>query len=274
MISRDSGGNRAHRYQAVAMHALTKLTVGDARPKTLHLLRTHLRRLQAYLELVGEDQNAEVMARCVSKLSQLRTLQVFERYLSHLGSPRSDQRKIEVLIQSARVKLERAQRYRKIERLVRRHALPPTPAQHDWMAHRMADLRLANVKGLRRMLAEAARRPRRKTLHALRLKVKSIRYQEEWVLGRPFARPDLVSQLKQAQTILGDYEERAQFKKLAAKLNLKSFERIEKDWRRARNRARVVPSTLGSVAEQMAGRHLRLVRSEPVASGPETSKSA
>ena len=202
MSSRDSGGDRAHRYHATALRMLAKLSAGDSRQKTLHELRTHLRRLQAYLELVGEDQNAKVMARCVSKLSRLRTLQVFERYLSRLGSPKSDLRKIKVLIRSVRAKLERKQRYQTIERLVRYHALPPTPARHDWLAHRMAALSRANADALRRMIVETADHPRRKALHALRLKVKAIRYQEEWALGRPFARPDLVSQLKQAQAVL------------------------------------------------------------------------
>jgi CHAD domain-containing protein len=130
----------------------------------------------------------------------------------------------------------------------------------------MATLRRANAEALLRRLDAAEEQPRRKRLHELRLKVKSIRYQEEWALGQPYERPDLISQLKQAQAVLGDYEERAQFRKLAAKLRLKSFERIEKGWRRARERAQAVPVDLRSVAESMTGGRLRLVRPAVVAS--------
>ncbi len=270
----EASDSRARRYQTIVLHAAAQLASGDVRPKTLHMLRTHLRRLQAYLELIGEDQNAEIMARCVSKVSPLRTLQVFERYLARLGSPRSDRRKVEALIQAARAKLKRNHRYRKIERLVRHHGLPPTPGRRDWMARRLAALRSVTAETLLEMIAEAAAHPRRRALHALRLKVKSVRYQEEWTLGQPFARPDLVSRLKQTQTVLGDYEERAQFRKLAAKLNLKSAERIEKDWRRSRAQARAVPADLRPVAESMAGRHLRLVRSAAATPRPKVARPA
>jgi len=253
--------DRAARYQTVALHALARLSGGDIRPKTVHRLRTHLRRLQAYLELVGEDRNAQIMAKCVSRLSPLRTLQVFERYLARLGASKSDVRRIKDRIRRRRTNLDRKQVYRKIERRVRRHALPPTPASPDWMAGRMEQLRREHAKTLHDLITEARANSQRKTLHALRLTIKSTRYQEEWALDQAYARPDLVSWLKRAQSVLGDYEERAQFRKLARTLHLKSYAKILKDWHRAKTRARTLPAKLTGMVSALAGRGLRLVES-------------
>ena len=253
--------DRSARYQTVALHALAKLSAGDVRPKTVHRLRVHLRRLQAYLELVGEDRNAEIMANCASRLSPFRTLQVFERYLTRLRAAPSDIRKVKDCIRKKRVKLDRRQVYLKIERRVRRHALPPTPASPNWMADRMEKLRREHAKSLHELISEAIANPRRETLHALRLKIKPIRYQEEWALDQAYARPEIVGRLKRAQSVLGDYEERAQFRKLAGTLHLKSYGKIIKDWRRARTRARTLPTKLTGMIDALAGRGLRLVES-------------
>src|SRR5213593_4443055 len=116
----------AIRCRSVVLRALDSLLAGHSRQKTLHRLRTHLRRLQAYLELVGEDRNAQIMAKCVSRLSSLRTLQVFQRYLTQLGAPNSDVRKVKDCIRRRRAKLDRKRVYCKIDRRVRRHALLST----------------------------------------------------------------------------------------------------------------------------------------------------
>jgi CHAD domain-containing protein len=255
------GDHRAATYQAIVLRTLARLAAGDARPKTLHRLRTHLRRLQAYLELVGETPNAEKMATCVSRLSRLRTLHVFEPYLTRLNAPAADLRIVRKRTRAVQAKLDRKNVYRKIERCVRRHALPPTPANPDWLAHRMVVRRKTNAEQLHELIVEAHVRPSRATLHALRLKIKSVRYQEEWALGQTYAKPDMVSWLKQAQVVLGDYEELAQFRQLAGKLELTSRAKIVTAWRRARKRARALPTHL---AERLAGLergHLRLIRS-------------
>lgn len=257
--------DRASRYQTVALHALARLSAGDARPKTVHRLRTHLRRLQAYLELVGEDRNAEIMANCVSRLSPFRTLQVFDRYLTRLRASPSDVRTVKDCIRKKRAKLDRTQAYLKIERRVRRHALPPTPASPDWMADRMEKLRREHAKTLHDLISEATASQRRKALHALRLRIKSIRYQEEWALDQAYARPEIVRRLKRAQSVLGDYEELAQFRKLARTLGLKSYAKIVKDWRRSRNRARRLPTRLTGLIGALAGKGLRLVELGPPA---------
>jgi CHAD domain-containing protein len=263
-----SGDDRAVRYQAVVLRALESLSAGDDRPKTLHRLRTHLRRLQAYLELVGEASNARIIAKCVSRLSQLRTLQVLERHLTSLKAQRSDLRLVRKRIRARQAKLQRTDVYRKIERRVQQHAIPPTPGNQDWMRERMFDLRRANGQALSALIAAAQAKPRRKRLHALRLKIKSIRYQEEWALGTQEERPDLVGWLKHAQSVLGEYEERTQFRWLADKLGLQSFPRIEQDWRAARKKARALPDHLADLAGTIEPRSLRLIgsnRTKPLA---------
>ena len=123
----------------------------------------------------------------------------------------------------------------------------------------MEKLRREHAKSLHDLISEAIANPRRKTLHALRLTIKSIRYQEEWALSQAYARPEIVNRLKRAQSVLGDYEERAQFRKLARTLVLKSYARIMKDWRCARTRARTLPTKLTGIISSLAGRGLRLV---------------
>lgn len=253
---------RAARYQAVSLNALASLSSGDRSPQALHRLRTHLRRLQAYLELVGEGQNAEIVSECVSRLSPLRTLHVFEQYLTRLDAPESDLWIIRDRIRTTFAKLEQKDALWKIEHHVRWRALPAVPANPNWMMERLHGLRQANAVALRQRAAKAAANPRRKTLHALRLRIKSIRYQEEWALDQPYARPDLVRRLKRVQSVLGRYEERAQFRKLARAHDLESYTQIVKGWRRARTRARAIPLELNGVIEELSGRRLRLVGPE------------
>lgn len=254
------GQDRAARYRTVALHALASLSAGNRRPKTLHRLRTNLRRLQAYLELTGADDHAATVARGVSRFSRLRTLQVFDRYLDRCDAPGRDRRLVARQIRVLRSKLKQKRAYRKVERMLDRHPLLPTPAPSDWMRRRIIALRRIHADRLRELITQTEAKPRRKTLHTLRLMIKSVRYQEEWALGEPYARPDLVAWLKHAQTVLGEYEERAQFRKLATKLGLKSQRAIDKDWRRARDRARALPARLTELVAGMTRGHLRLVR--------------
>ncbi len=233
-------GNRPARYREVVLQALARLSGGDTHAATLHRARTHLRRLQACCELAGEDRRATSIARCVVRVSKLRTLQVFAHYLKRHGAPRSDRKAVKRRLRAAHEKLERTHAYEAIERIVRRQALPPVPADPAWLAERMQAARDAHAGTLRRLTAEAGATPRRKTLHQLRLLIKSIRYQEEWAMDFPFAQPGLIRRLKRAQAALGDYEDLFQFRKLARSMNLRSSSAIEKAWRMARTRARAL----------------------------------
>jgi len=250
---------RPARYRAVVLQALARLSGGDMDPDTVHRARTHLRRLQAYLELLGEDRNAEAIARSVMRLSKLRTLQVFERYLSKRDAPRADRKAVKRRLRAERKKLDRARTYAAIERIVLRHALPPTPANQEWLAERMRAARHAHAEAFRQLSAGIGPKPRRKTLHRLRLLLKSIRYQEEWALGRPYAMPALVQRLKRAQAVLGEYEDMFQFRRLARALDLRFSAAIRQHLRKARKRARALPAHLSETIEDIAGRRIRLV---------------
>jgi len=254
----------------VALRALASLAGGDRRAETLHRLRTHLRRLQAFLELVGEEDNAARIAESVSRLSRLRALQVFARYLERLDAPQKDRRKVEARLAALHDTLLSKHLYGKLQGTVKHYALPPVPSSPDWMATRLATQRQRHAERLRQLIARAEASPRRKRLHGLRLAIKSIRYQEEWALGQPYARPAVLAWLKRAQTALGDYEDLAEFRKLAAKWKLRSLPAIEKDWRRTRKRARATPVRLHARLDGLAGQRLRLVparqrRGQPVA---------
>ncbi len=257
MSAMDDG---AVHYRTIALRALARLSEDDSRPKPLHRLRTHLRRLQAFLELTGEDRFAEVMADCVASLSRLRTLQVFQQYLARQGAPASDLRRVKSRIRTCRKKLRRKQVYHKIERRLGQGAVVSRPASASWPVERLRPLRAEHAKALRDLLAEAAGDPRRKTLHALRLRIKAIRYQEEWAFQQGMGRPDLIKRLKDLQSLLGTYEERAEFRRLAKKLALKSRPAVIKHWRQARKRARAVVGELSEVVEALTESPVHLLK--------------
>ncbi len=260
----------AAHYRATALRALSRLSAGSRNPETVHRARTHLRRLQAYLELVGERANACLIADCVSRLSRLRALQVFAAYLAEQGAPAADRRTVLAEIAAVRTALARDKAYADIAALAERHALPPTPSHTDWLEGRLAVLRRQYSGPLRKQARKAARDPRRKRLHKLRLMVKAIRYQEEWAVGQGAGNPRLVHWLKRLQDRLGAYEDLCQFRRLAQKLDLRSTKLIVADRRRARARAWHIPETLLAHLDALiAG---RLHRRNP--SGPTTAPRA
>lgn len=258
---------RPSRYRSVVLQALAQLSGGGDDPAAVHRTRTHLRRLQAYLELVGEDRNADAIARAVARLSVLRTLQVFSRYLKTNDAPRSDRKAVKRRLRSECRELERTHAYAAIERVVRRRALPPAPASPAWLAERMQIVRHTHADALRQLVSEIGAKPGRKALHRLRLLIKSIRYQEEWALDQPYAMPVLVQRLKHAQAVLGDYEDLHQFRKLAVAMDLRSSGMINKHWRAARARARGLPARLLGRLGMIAGSRMRLVGSRHVPAG-------
>ncbi len=233
------------------LRALSALEEG-AGEKTLHRLRTHLRRLQAFLELIGEHRTAEEASRWISRLSRLRTLQVLRGYLSERGARTRDRRKVRKRIREAEARLRRKRVYRKIARFIRDDAFLPGTAASK-LDRRLAASRLANTESLRELAAQAAAAPKRKRLHALRLKIKSIRYQEEWARTELVASNfgQLIRHLRRMQSILGEYEDLAEFRQLAGKMELSIRSRITKDWRRARRRARKIPENVGPVVEAL-----------------------
>lgn len=255
--------DRPARYREVALKALARLSGGDTDAATLHRARTHLRRLQAYLELVGENRRAASIGRCVARMSKLRMLQVFLHYLKMHDAPRSDRKSVRRRLRATREELARARVYAAIERMVRRQALPAAPMDPARLAELMQAARDAHAEALRRLTARAGTKAGRKLLHRIRLVVKSVRYQEEWALGRPFARRGVIRGLKHTQKVLGDYEDLVHFRKLARSMDLRSLPAITKAWRKARARARSLPATLRARLGLIAGYPPRLVENRP-----------
>jgi CHAD domain-containing protein len=230
--------NAITRHRKVARQTLAELSEGALRRTAVHHLRTRLRRLQALLTLSNDERHTAKLARSVSRLSPLRTWQVFELYLSRIGAPASDLRKVRAARRRAERKIARKQVLRRIRQRLGRLDSPPAirdPARRFTMA------RAAHARTLHTLMEQASHRPRRKILHALRLAVKTIRYQEELAARLGWNDQGLLDQLKEVQAILGRYEERAQFRKLARKLDLRCLAAICNDWRAARKEARKVP---------------------------------
>ena len=243
--------DRVERYRSTARQALVALLHEAGSPRTLHRLRTHLRRLQAYLELTGEFDQARLLSDRVSGLSRLRTLHVFERYLTTIDAPARDIRPVARCIAKVTRKVTQGHVYEdlieQLDRLQIPSAMPPR-----WMQERLRLSRTQHADAVRRLIMEATAHPRHRCLHALRLRIKSIRYQEEWADGRSGRARDLLRILKHAQTVLGKYEDRVQFTKLATKMELRSLCTVDKDRRRARKRARTLPSQLMTIVERLS----------------------
>jgi CHAD domain-containing protein len=233
--------NVARASKTSVLKTIQTLASNGLDPEPVHGVRIELRRLQAYWELHGDTENAEVAADCVSQLSMLRTLQVFERYLERRGASRSDIRTVQARVEKLGSKLARKRTLSRIERALKDLSVPVLELPS--LAARLAEARPGHAEALHALIRKASQ-PKRKTLHELRLKIKTIRYQEEWLLDHPDGNKELVAALKEAQDILGTYEERAEFRKLAKKLDLRFSKRIRKDWRRARKRARALPQKL------------------------------
>lgn len=228
------------------------MSAGDTHPEVLHRLRVNLRRLQAHCELMGEEAKAAQIARCVSKFSHLRSLQVFQQYLSRIEAPRADSAKLQGLILNARAELHHRNSLRKVERCLWKMALTEEGSGNERLSGRLDLLRQVHLHELDNLIQTAIGKPRRKRLHALRLRIKAIRYQEEWALEKRERRSTFLKRLKDVQTTLGEFEELAEFRKLAKQLDFESRPRITKDWRRARKRARALPTHLGWILDHLS----------------------
>jgi CHAD domain len=243
--------NRIAHYDRTARQALRSLANDHDSPKTLHHLRTHLRRLQAYLDLSGDVRQTEILSSCVSELSPLRTLHVFEEYLKRTDARRKDIEEIRRRIAAAADKMRRRRVYENMVSRLNGLQIPPSPSAPHWLQQRLRGARHGHLEALRELMTAASKRPRRRVLHALRLRLKTIRYQEEWAAGKSRRDRTLLSQLKRAQTVLGDYEDLVQFRKLARDLSGRTRTRVKKDWRRARKKARRLASRLQAVVDRL-----------------------
>ncbi|CBK42123.1 conserved protein of unknown function, contains CHAD domain [Nitrospira defluvii] len=243
-------------YQSTVLGLIRHAIAGEGSAETVHSIRTHCRRLQAVLELCDNRDRATVMAQAVSRLSRLRASHVFRQYLMKIEAPDSDIAAVEVWIAGREHKLTRAQAYHKIEQVVWKQALPLiTPASLS-LKRRLEVLRHEHERVLSQLIKKALEKPRRKRLHALRLMLKTIRYQTEWLPGRASIKQDVLKRIKPVQALLGRYEELADFRRWGKKLNLTVQARIERDWKRARRRARRVPGELAWLPDVLASGQL------------------
>jgi CHAD domain-containing protein len=149
--------------------------------------------------------------------------------------------------------------YGRIEQRLQKLPVSLAISDDEFLSQRLDILRQQHAEALRALQARALAAPRRKLFHQIRLLIKTIRYQEEWALDGPLGKPTLLTRLKRVQSVLGAYEDRAQFRKWSRSLKLGVRPRIRKDWRLARRRAWTVASQLDAIIDQVSSRRLWLV---------------
>lgn len=244
---------RARSYQATVLTLLRQVTQKGCPAKTVHAIRTHCRRLQALLELSGEEERAAVMAKSVRRLSKLRALQVFRQYLEKIDAPRADLVQIDARIERRHRRLVQVDAYRKITQALQQQGLPQEHRSEAWLRQRAKDLRHTQADALQVLFVHIAEKPRRKRLHALRLLLKTIRYQAEALPDQSAETQEMVTKLRQAQTSLGRYEELADFARWGKRWELKRSLRIKRDWKRARTKARAAATELTWLVDILRG---------------------
>lgn len=213
-------------------------TVGDSfRPESVHKLRTHLRRLQAYAELLEHEDAARLLARRVSWFSRLRSLHVFWKYLKETGAPKKDRRRVKPAMRDEQKKLCDARRAAKVRQLLAKMTPRSFARPERFLQERFERLRHENRTRLAQALQGLRGRPRRKELHRFRLLVKALRYQQEIASELHWGNPATVNALKRLQGLLGDFSDREQFVRLAKELKLRDQKTVKADRRRYRKRA-------------------------------------
>jgi len=165
-------------------------------PETVHRLRTHLRRLQAYAEFLQRPRIAARLADCVSWLSDLRTLYVFQQFLRRRGASVPDRSRMDVAVRDEEWAVARAG-YPEIIR-TRLAGLSVTRMRRPaaFLAERFATLSRDRAVRLDTALRGLSPEATRKELHRLRLLIKSLRYQAEIALEAGRGDPRMVAALK------------------------------------------------------------------------------
>jgi len=208
------------------------------RPETVHKLRTHLRRLQSYAEYLDRPKAAGRLGEAVSWFSRLRTLDEFQRYLRRLEVGAKDSRRVEKALRSEQEDVRKANRAAAVTLLLTNTPVASLMRPGEYIADRFQRLQPENRTVLDRGLQGLSSKPTRKELHRLRLLIKSLRYQQEIAVEMRWGNPRSAQALKRLQTVLGKYTDRAQFASLAKELNLSCQNKIKKDRRLSRRKAR------------------------------------
>lgn len=230
---------RAALYHDRAMTYARALKKPPFHPETVHRLRTHLRRLQAYAEFMQCQKAASSLAKCVTWLSRLRTLDVFLRFLRRRRGDAADLRRVAWALKEEGAMVAHAGRLDSVRTALARTTVARLRQPAVFITSRLASLGRTRADRLDAALNGLSLKAKRKELHRLRLLVKSLRYQEEVALDTAWGNPPAVAALKRLQRTLGDYCDRDQFRRLAKKMNLACRREMAREYRRHREHARI-----------------------------------
>jgi len=222
-------------------------------PETVHRLRTHLRRLQAYAELLQRPTAAKRLAESVSRLSRLRALYVFQSYLRRRGALTEDLRRVNWSVREEEKVVTSTGCPEAIRNALTGPSIGRMRRPESFLGVRLDSLTREHADRLNAALLGLSPEATRKELHRLRLLVKSLRYQEEIALETSWGNTQKVAALKRLQRTLGDYCDRDQFRRLAKKMGLACRGEIKKEYRRYRERARAAVRKLETPGAQSSG---------------------
>ena len=179
----------------------------------VHALRTHCRRLQALLEIYGLMRNARLIARGVRRLSKLRALQVFRQYLVTIDAPEMILRRWTRGLRSRGSGLGTLWPMTRSD-AGRNQACTTVDGVSDlFLLNRLELVRCDHQRRLERLIKTTREAPNRKRLHAPRLRIKTIRYQREWLESQTVQPQPFLKKLIRLQALLGRYEELADFRR-------------------------------------------------------------
>lgn len=206
--------------------------------ETVHRLRTHLRRMQAYAEFLQRPKAAAALAQSVTWLSRLRTLDVFLRFLRRRRGDADDLRRVAWVLKEEGVMVAHAGRLDAIRAVLAKTTVARLSRPDNFLAMRLESLSREHADRLNTALRGLSLKAKRKELHCLRLLVKSLRYQEEIALDTSWGNPRSMAALKRLQRTLGDFCDRDQFRRLAKKMKLACLGEMKMEYRLHRKRAR------------------------------------
>jgi CHAD domain-containing protein len=182
---------------------------------------------------------ASSLAKCVTWLSRLRTLDVFLRFLRRRKGDTDDLRRVAWVLKEEGVMVAHAGRLDAIRAVLAKTTVARMRRPDDFLAMRLESLSLEHSDRLNTALRGLSLKAKRKELHRLRLLVKSLRYQQEIALETTRGEPRAVAALKRLQRTLGDFCDRDQFHRLAKKMKLACWGEMKMEYRLHRKRARL-----------------------------------
>jgi CHAD domain-containing protein len=235
----------AAQYLALALRFANALQGPPYPPETVHKLRTHLRRLQAYAEFSERPVAAARLDHCVKWLSGLRALDAFRRSLRRRGAEAQDLRRVDEASREEEQAVAQAGYLDAIRAVLAGLSLARIRRPAAFMTARLTSLGRVHAARLTDALSALSPEATRKELHRLRLLVKSLRYQEEIAQNTAWGNPRRLAALQRLQRTLGDYCDLDQFRRLAKQMGLVCKNEIKKEYRRCRTRARAAVRKLG-----------------------------